>query len=278
MKTLIQLLKEELDARSAAGQLRAAFKSDTVSGFVDRFKKIASDPKVQAILKAGRNDKDPNDEVLKYSEKQLPVKNLIPTQSEIGFDQSIGTLLTDEFGSLSSILDGTANVGGPIVTYNGKYVIDGHHRWSQVFAGNPDAKMEAIDIQGNLKPTEILKVVHAAIASKVGGVPSANPKGINILKGVKYDEVLKKTKETLTDKARKVWEEHGSKSEEEIAKHIFNHLSQLIRANKPVPGAPPRKDMPQTDTAKTPATDKLTALKKGMINFINPASSDTQPK
>ena len=276
MKSLLQLLKEELDARSAANQLQAAFKSDTVSGFVSKFKQIASDPKVQAILKAGRTDNAPNDEILKYTEKVLPVKDLIPTQNEIGFDQSIMTLLTDEFGSLGSILDGDANVGGPIVTYKGKYIIDGHHRWSQVFAGNPNAKMKAIDLEGNLKPTEMLKVVHAAIASRVGEVPSANPKGINILKGVKYDEVLNKAKENLTPKAEDVWSDHGINSTEDIARHIFNHLSQLIRANKPIPGAPGRKDMPQTDAAKSPAADKLNLLKKGMVNFRDPKPTDAK--
>ena len=62
-------------------------------------------------------------------------------------------------------MKGNADVGGPVVTYNGKYVIDGHHRWSQVYAANPDAKVPTIDIRGNLKPSEMLKVVHAAIAA-----------------------------------------------------------------------------------------------------------------
>ena len=119
----------------AASKLRRAFQDTSVSGFVAKFKAIASDPKVQAILKAGHTDKGgEEDEKVTYQTTTLPVKSLKPTQNEIGFDQSIKNILTDQYGSLKSILAGNANVGGPIVTYNSQYVIDGHHRWSQVYA------------------------------------------------------------------------------------------------------------------------------------------------
>ena len=56
--------------------------------------KIISDKKVQAVLKAGLADGDPDDDKLPYSKiSALPVKNLQPTQSEIGFDQSVLNLL-----------------------------------------------------------------------------------------------------------------------------------------------------------------------------------------
>lgn len=172
------------DTKDAAAKLDAAFKTGDVADFVSQFKSIASDPKVQAVLKAGTTDGNPKDEQVTYAKGNVKVTYLIPTQAEIGFDQSIANILTDQYGSLQSILKGSADVGGPIVTYNGKYVIDGHHRWSQVYAANPNATMANLDIKGKLKATDILKVVHASIAAKVGEVPSANPKGINILKGM----------------------------------------------------------------------------------------------
>ena len=270
-------MKGVMNRAQAAKKLGAAFKASKVSDFVAQFKKIASDPKVQAILKAGLTDGDPNDEKLAYSQTTLPVLNLLPTQSEIGFDQSIMNILTDKFKSVASILDGNADVGGPIVTYNGKYVIDGHHRWSQVYAGNPKAKMDALNIEGNLKPTEILKLVHAAIAAKMGQLPGANPKGINILAGITMKQVQDAVDDNITPETEKLYKEKkGLADKTAIAKYLFGNLQQLIRKNKPVAGAPGRINMPQTDADKQSATTKLDLLQKGIVNFKEPAEKDVQ--
>lgn len=272
---LFDILVEELDKTAAADALKDAFKTSSVEDFVAKFKGIASEPAVQAILQGGRTDGKEKDEVLTYNQGPISVKDLRPTQSEIGFDQSIENILTDKFGSLASILKGNANVGGPIVTYNGKYIIDGHHRWSQVFAANPEAKMDAINLEGNLKPTELLKVVHAAVASIVGGVPSSDPKGINILNGITEKQVLEKVNEKLSDKAKELWAENGQSSNEEIAKLIYSNLLTLIKNNKPVAKAPGRKDMPQTDVGSSPLA-KVNRLKHGVINYKDPKSTDAK--
>jgi len=270
-------IRNVMGKAQAAAKLNNAFKTPKVSDFVAQFKKIASDPKVQAILKAGLTDGDPNDEKINYAKTRLPVLNLLPTQNEIGFDQSIKNILTDQYKSLASILDGNADVGGPIVTYNSKYVIDGHHRWSQVYAANPKAKMEALNIEGDLKPTEILKLVHAAIAAKMGKVPGANPKGINILDGVTMKQVQDAVNANLTPEAEKLYKEKKKlDGKEAIAKYIFGNLQQLIRKNKPVAGAPGRINMPQTDADNQPAVGKLNLLQKGIVNFKEPASKDVQ--
>jgi hypothetical protein len=275
MQQLAGLLTEaeEEQAGDTSSELASIFKTQDVSSFVNQFKAIASDPKVQAILKAGITDGNPEDEKVTYAKGNIAVKGLLPTQNEIGFDQSIANILTDQYGSLKSILGGSANVGGPIVTYNGKYVIDGHHRWSQVYAANPNATMENLDIKGDLPPTEILKLVHAAIAAKIGKVPSTDPKGINILNGISEKQVLDAVNSKLADNAKTIWAKNGQKDNNAIAKHIYDNLKQLINKNKPIAGAPGRKDMPQTDQGGA-ATDKLSLLQKGMINFKDPKSSD----
>jgi hypothetical protein len=272
-----QQLKQQY--KDAAGKLRRAFQASTVSDFVAKFKPIATDHKVQAILSAGQKDKQgPEDEVVTYKEGDLSVKSLTPTQNEIGFDQSIENILTDKYGSLKSILEGNADVGGPIVTYNSQYVIDGHHRWSQVYAGNPDAKMKVVDIKGKLKPEDILKIVHAAIAVRLKRVPSSNPKGINILNGITEEQVLESTNKNISDKAKKIWAENGQKTNEEVAKYINKNLQSLITNNRPIPGAPGRKDMPQTDQGEKDSIPKLDLLAKGIVNFNNPVSTDVDKK
>lgn len=256
-------------------QLAAAFKSTSVEDFVNKFKTIATDPKVLAVLKAGQTDGDKKDEALKYSEISIGVSTLKPTQNEIGFNESIQNVLTDKFGSLKSIFGGQASVGGPIVTYNGKWIIDGHHRWSQVFAVNPQAKMKALNIQGNLAPAEILKVVHAAIAANTGKLPLSKASGINIMNGVNRKEVEDAVNKNLSDAAKKIWAENGFKDNKAVANHLFGNLSRLVKNNKPMAGAPPRTSMPQT-AATGKEADKLDMLSKGIVNFKDPKSSDVQ--
>lgn len=256
-------------------QLAAAFKDQSVADFVNKFKQIATDPKVIAVLKAGQTDGNTKDEELKYSEIAVSVSNLKPTQNEIGFNESIQNVLTDKYGSLKSIFAGQANVGGPIVTYNGKWIIDGHHRWSQVFAVNPQAKMKALNIQGNLNPADILKVVHAAIVANTGKLPLSNAKGINIMTGVNRKEVEDAVNKNLTDTAKKIWASNGFKDNKAIANHLFGNLSRMVKNNKPMTGAPPRTAMPQT-AATGKEVDKLGMLAKGIVNFKDPKASDVK--
>tara|TARA_A100001515_G_C4579236_1_gene212454 strand:+ start:502 stop:1416 length:915 start_codon:yes stop_codon:yes gene_type:complete len=257
----------------------------------EELSKIISDPKVQAVLKAGEDDGDPDDDKLPYTRiDALPVADLQPTQNEIGFDQSVMNLLTDKFNSLQSFLDGAAKVGGPIVTYDGKYIIDGHHRWSQVFAANPKATMLTLDI--NKKPgfshTDILKAVHGAIAADIGKVPEADPKGVNLLDGVTRDQIpaklLAKNKNVLeiwmknspvnvgasgTMEIRPADGEHGEIAPIfDVREVIFQNLEFMIK-NGVAPGAPGRKHMPQSDSGGKPI-DRLGALAKGTVNVSEP--------
>ena len=243
-----------------------------VSGFRADLSKIISDPKVKAVLSLGDQDGDDSDDKLPYVETKVAVKNLIPTQNEIGFDESVEGDITDQYDSLKGILQGTPDMGGPIVTYAGKYIIDGHHRWSAVFAANPGANMEALDIKAKpgFQPTDILKAVHTAIAVELDKVPSSTAKGHNILSSPKsYEEVLATVKEKGTDKARKVWDEFGFKTDEQIAKRLTKNLN-LIANKGAVSGAPNRTDMPQTDADKTSSVDKVKSLATGKINIAPP--------
>jgi len=253
-----------------AEDLATSFKKD-VPSFRDDLAKYMADPKVKAILKGGLADGDPDDDKLPYSTTTVAVKKLIPTQKEIGFDQSIQNLLDDKYGSLDSILAGNANVGGPIVIYAGKYVIDGHHRWSQVYAGNPKANMQALDIKPKqgFQPQDVLKAVHGAVAAELDKVPASNPKGINIMTGVNYEGVLGKVQKYLTEPAAAVWAKYGFDSPEKVAKQLYQNLEQIVK-NGHIAMAPGRIDMPQTDGEGSKSQDKMNALAKGQINITEP--------
>ena len=257
----------------------------------EELSRIISDPKVQAVLNAGEQDGDPDDDKLPYTRiEAISVQDLQPTQNEIGLDQSVKNLLTDKFNSLQSFLDGAAKVGGPIVTYDGQYIIDGHHRWSQVFAANPQATMLTLDI--NKKPgfshTDVLKAVHAAIAADLGKVPEADPKGVNLLKGVTRDQIpaklLAKHKNVLeiwmknspvnvgesgTMEIRPLDSEYGEVVPiYDVREAIYQNLKFMITKGV-ASGAPGRKHMPQSDSEGKPI-DRLGDLARGKINISEP--------
>jgi hypothetical protein len=252
---------------------------DSISKDVPSFRadlaKDISDKDILNVIKKGMGDGDENDDKLPYNDTDIIAIKLFPTQNEIGFDQSIEGVLTDEYNSLQGIIDGNPDLGpNRIITYEGKWIIDGHHRWSSAFAVNPQASLKVHDIakKPGFEPKDILKAVHTSIAIDRGKVPSSDPEGDNILTKLSLDDIKKKVKEKLNDKARNIWYKNFDyDNDDQIANHLYKNLSTMIsREPKHLPGAPGRKDMPQTDADKTPSKDKLDPLSKGEINITKP--------
>ena len=147
--------------------------------FVSKLSELIKDDKVSAFLNAGLADGDPEDDKITAKRGAIAVSSLKPTQNEIDLKGSVGWPFKNP-GTIAGILAGTAGViNSPLVVSNG-YVIDGHHRWSQVYCLNPSATIECIDF-GFKSPDMALKMVDAAIAAKIKRIPTANVEaGFNI--------------------------------------------------------------------------------------------------
>lgn len=262
------LLKEQ----TTYGDVAQSFDKD-VSSFTQDLEKYLNEPKVKAVLDAGLADGDLNDDKISYTTRPVAVKKLQPTQNIIGFDNSVKEgPLEDKYGTLNTVFTNTPNVGGPIVTYAGKYIIDGHHRWSATFAVNPGANMEAIDIKPKqgFQPVDILKAVHTSIALNQDRVPRSSASSINLLDGVTYEGVLGKVEKYLTPKAAAVWAENGYPNKESIAKWLKKNLDMIVDIGH-IPEAPDRIDMPQSDSAgRGTEIDRIKDLATGNINISPP--------
>jgi len=274
LQKLAGLLTED-ETQDKLDDLSNAFKTASVPAYVQLLQKYSSDPKVMAVLKAGRTDGQPNDEKFDVESTTITAKDLKPTQNEIGAEESLKNICTDQYGSLKSFLEGNADVGSPIITYNGEFVLDGHHRWSQVYAANPDAKLKAVNIIGKLDPKNILKAVHAAITVDAGATKtrSANLKAGNLL-AFTSQQTYGYVTDNLQDKARKVWGEFGYSDDTQIAKHIVKNVSTMIKKSKPEPWAPKRDFMPQPEDSGSKKWG--VELKQGNVNLIRPSKSDAK--
>lgn len=149
--------------------------------FVAELPKMIQDKKVRAFLMAGRKDGDETDESVKTSNANVKGSALFPTQSEIDLGKSVGYAFANTDAVAGFYKGGAWKGGDPIIIAGGKFVIDGHHRWSQATAFNPDITLSCINIDVP-DPVMALKMTQAAIAMKTGNVPSQKvDPGMNVL-------------------------------------------------------------------------------------------------
>ena len=134
---------------------------------------------------------------LRESKEYKNTKSLASTQSEIDITKSLAWGLRGGLGSEPNAQIAVANIdkimagddvklgegeGSPIVT-SGSFIIDGHHRWSQVYCFNPSATMDAVDFRARgMSPLRMLKAMQDCIAAiKKDKLPQAIVEDRNML-------------------------------------------------------------------------------------------------
>lgn len=208
---------------------------DETVDFVDE---IVKDPKLKFLLSLGFGG-DFSNLKLKLKKINIPAKRLIPTQSEIGTDETLKYLVQGK--DIDVCFEKTTIIKKPIVTFQGTFIIDGHHRWSQIFVTNPDANIVCIDITGNLSPLSMLKAVQCTIGSNTGKLIRKDIQGKNLYNTTEK-ELRKYFKDNLSDTVR----ENLLKYYEDPEGSLVQNVIQLQRNNKPILNAPDRGEMPQT--------------------------------
>lgn len=228
----------------------------------------------------GENIKDPKfrhtvvelakDNKIKYKVIDVECLKLKPTQNEISLNKSLGLPLksVSDAEKYLNPKEPIKIAGNTLLTCdNGNYIIDGHHRWSQVFVLNPKAKMVCTDFYQLKKPFEGLKATQLGISADLGFVPIKRVEEANIL-DISEKDLKKYVTENITPEVREVFKKNGINNPEE---HIWKNVVLLKTTNKPVKGASKRDYMPQTDMAKDfeKYTPNVSKLKKGGKTTFN---------
>ena len=236
--------------------------------FVKELGDNIKDPKFINAIKS-LSDKHP----INFRTVAPVVGNLKPTQNEIDVDKSLKFPLTSPESARICLKGGLIAVAGKriITAGEGKYIIDGHHRWSQVCALNPSAKIAAIDLSDVKDPMKALKATQLGIAADLGKVPTANVQGTNLLKMSK-DALISYVEKTITPDVIEVFKNAGKgDNAKSIGEFIWTNIEKMQKDNQPVPGAPKRDIMPQTDDA-TKWQDLAPDLSKvSTINLVKPS-------
>ena len=254
--------------------------------FTDLLKKIASDPEFRKLAFAGQKDAaGSSDEAVSVDEgSPVAAKDLTPTQMDIDTKKSLGDQMTNKYNATAYALEDTVTMpspGGriPLLVFENKYILDGHHRWSQVLMTNPDGMMTVSNITspafgtGPQGAERALKATQLGIAALAGNVITKDT-DINLLT-LSVEKLEKYVLENITDEVLQLLAKAGKIAKpdrQEAAKYYKSNLS-AVQA-KP-PGAFKRaRGMPQSDDSGVPQAQVNTALKQGNINFNDPQPQD----
>lgn len=209
---------------------------------VDLINDVVKDKKLKFILGLGFGGKLANVK-LNLEKRNIPVKRLIPTQKEIGFEETLKYIKDGK--NIEKAFADIALIKHPIVTFQGNFIIDGHHRWSEIYVTNRNAIIECVNIEGDLSPVEMLKAVQATIGSNIGSLNFKKCNGLNLLKCSKkqIQDYLKDISENALTKLKKFT---GIKTDFEVIDYLVNNAISLKLNNSPILNAPKRELMPQT--------------------------------
>lgn len=285
-KKLMLEATEQQSEPAADQKFKADFWNDfeemKVSQFVQKYKALMADPKIHAFITAGTQD---NDDVENFAVRKASgvVSKLIPCQNEIGFGNSLNDIIglskwagaAEELNEIlvgNNVLLAAPKGKIPIITFAGKYIIDGHHRWSKIACANPNATVVCLDFNNKTigeNPEKALKAFHLAIAAELKGMPTEPLRPPNMMKS-SVEEVQSYVAKNLTPEYLEIYNRYKDQIYRGVDKLQNDNVAQYIARNAKatIIGATsgtdtPRIDMPQVD--KAPSTQK--SLETGAINF-----------
>lgn len=207
--------------------------------FVKALKQLNGKQKALFIKEFGRTS-----DSIKPSVQSVGVKTtqLFPTQSEIDWKKSLSRGLAQD---CSNFFKSPVTLGMPVLTYNNKYILDGHHRWSQVAMFNPEGEVACINFsypQGTV--VDVLKDTQAATLATLGKVPEGSA-GTNLFT-VSEEELRSYISANISDDC---WQSIVNAGKAKDKEGVINYIvGNAMKLNKPAAGAPDRTEMPQTTT------------------------------
>jgi len=243
--------------------------------FVGELQKRIKDPKFRQFLNMGVEDGDLQDDVISVTKGPIPVRNLTPTQSQIGLADSLGFVSKTKPQQAGETASGdVADVGGSIITANGKFIVDGHHRWSQVYLLNPNASIPAVNFQiaGNPDAKTVLKLTQLAIAAVDRVVPLMPADAETDIYATKGDEQAIRSilNKVISDEmAQSLMGPYQADSKDAVIDRVVQNALALYKKGTHNPDVP-RKFMPQLDKV-SPPIKKVQKLGAGDVNWNSKA-------
>lgn len=263
-------------------ELEKWLKHKKYDDYVDTLNKMLEDPKAKTLLEDGFGG-ELGDTKLTFSAKEIPVSQLMPTQSEIDLDKSLKHALINKESFKKTFTD-PIEINKPIVTFRQNYVIDGHHTWLQAIAINPKGKILSFNYDGDISPIQMLKAVQGTIAAvkaddnnNNGKLPSSKVDGPNFFDD-SFDEkkIRKYLEDTFDESLTNIYCKYldNCKNKKDIIDYLTERLLDIKSNNYPFESAPSRENMPQVFKGGTDEGDKSSALPDKEGSAMNKLKDD----
>ena len=263
-------------------ELEKWLKHKRYDDYVDTLNKMLEDPKAKTLLEDGFGG-ELGDTKLTFSAKEIPVSQLMPTQSEIDLDKSLKHALINKESFKKTFTD-PIEINKPIVTFRQNYVIDGHHTWLQAIAINPKGKILSFNYDGDISPIQMLKAVQGTIAAvkaddnnNNGKLPSSKVDGPNFFDDSFNEKKIRKYLEkTFDESLTNIYCKHldNCKNKKDIIEYLTERLLDIKSNNYPFESAPSRENMPQVFKGGTDEGDKSSALPDKEGSAMNKLKDD----
>lgn len=231
--------------------------------YVKQLSKSLKNEKFFKLINMGLEDGFVDDEKVKVdSGAKFICRELIPTQSQISLSDSLGWLSRNKPDEILNLLQNKTEhyEKNRILVANGKYILDGHHRWAVLTMINPDAEMPSVnlDFGEEMDVLEILKYIQLGISATYGKISGTRAdEKTDILHGSMWGNKLRKELgETMGTNVINTLKAHLGMTENwEVIEYVYDNV-MLIKELK-MDFGPARKDMPQpSKTAKSVGRSK----------------------
>lgn len=184
----------EADTATIAANLTKAYEAGPAEmrAYLDGPEGSSEEARALLQKQAADNDGDASDDKISIGKGSGAAMDYMPTQNEIDLMSSMSYPL----GSAKTLIQAINNPTAAGIVTSGKFIIDGHHRWSGAIGiGGSDAKVDSTDIQWPGKDTaQILAAAQLTIAAKLGGTqktPSQSAKFKTNILGAPADKIAK---------------------------------------------------------------------------------------
>ena len=263
-------------------ELEKWLKNKNYEDYVTTLNKMIDDPKAKTLFEDGFGG-ELGDTKLTFNVKEIPVSQLMPTQSEIDLDKSLKHALIKK-ESFEKTFTNPIEINKPIITFRENYIIDGHHTWLQAITLNPNGKILSFNYDGNISVIQMLKAVQGTIAAvkakdnkNNGKLPSNKSNGINIYDD-NFDEnkIKKYLEDTLDENLLDNFIEliDDCYDWDSTIKWLTDRLLDIKANNYPESFAQKRENMPQVYKGGTDQNDKNTAMPDKKGSALNKLKDD----
>lgn len=232
---------------------------------------INKDAANHAISGGMRDGSKPDDQV-PGKKVSIAVKNLKAAQTEIIASKAVSM-------ALAVMLGDPIKIGGDLgaIISNDNYIMDGHHRWAASFLCDPNAKVQATQI--DLPGTALVTALNIITAGKFG--KKGNPGKGNIKEftgntiGSILDEFMTKGVQDLSADEVKVrlGRVPGANNNSGAGKKIMMKNANALPKDI-MPGAPDRIDMPVINADQVALVQKF--LANGVVDLKPPYSPEVK--